>query len=251
MIPYIEIPSLHIWGPFEIEPFGFLVVTGCIVGFLVARWHVGTLGLDQGEVRSLVLIWVLVPAFVLSHLISMVLYFPEALVRQPLSLIYIGRSMSSFGGFFGGALGAVIYLRRKKLPAWEYCDSLVLGLVVGWLFGRLGCTIVHDHPGLPSDFLLAVQFPIGPRHDLGLYEWLFTIFLNFLVFFIRRRRLPPGSIIGIISVLYAPIRFMLDFLRVGDKLYLGLTPGQYFSVLLMVVGIWALTRAIKGQTVGR
>ena len=43
------------------------------------------------------------------------------------------------------------------------------------VFGRLGCTLVHDHVGSRSEFLLAIRFPDGARHDLGLYELLYTV----------------------------------------------------------------------------
>jgi phosphatidylglycerol:prolipoprotein diacylglycerol transferase len=244
MIPYIEIPSLMIWGPIAIQPFGVLVLTGCIVGFLVARWYVGSQGLDQGRFFELA-IWILVPGFVLSHLVSMLLYFPETVRAHPISLINPVGSMSSFGGFLGGCLGAIIYLKIYKLPILEYGEAALVGLVVGWFFGRLGCTIAHDHPGIKSDFFLAVKFPGGARHDLGFYEWLFTIGLIVILNIIRRAGFPPGAILGAVCILYAPFRFVLDFLRVGDKLYFGFTPGQYFSVILIPVGIFFVFKAYK------
>jgi len=244
MLPYIEIPAIVLTDQLAIEPFGLLVVTGCVAGLLVAHWHARSRGLPPTDFAWLA-VWILVPAFALSHLTSMVLYFPEALMDSPARLLRIETSMSSFGGFLGGTIGAVTYLKRRKLPLLEYCDALMLGLTVGWLFGRLGCTIVHDHPGVHSNFFLAVNYPDGPRHDLGLYEWLFTIVLSGILLLVRRKRWPAGTMIGIACVLYAPVRFLLDFLRVEDKLYLGLTPGQYFSVLLLLLGAWVLWRSVN------
>jgi len=241
MIPYIEIAPFKIWG-LIVQPFGLLVLTGSVVGFFVARWYADTRGLlRQGHFTALA-IWVMVPAFVLSHWTSMILYFPQVLFRDPMSLLDIGASMSSFGGFIGGSIGGLIYLKRHKLLVLEYADALVLGLTIGWLFGRLGCTIVHDHPGIHSDFFLAVRYPDGPRHDLGFYEWLFTICLSGgLLLLIRRGNLSAGTITGIVCVTYAPVRFMCDFLRVADKLYFGFTPGQYFSMVMLPIGILILT----------
>jgi phosphatidylglycerol:prolipoprotein diacylglycerol transferase len=112
--------------------------------------------------------------------------------------------------------------------------------MVGWYFGRLGCTLAHDHLGGYTDFMLAVHFPDGPRHDLGWYEWLYTVGLTLLVFCIRRKPVSPGVLVGLVSCAYAPVRFGLDFLRVEDIRYGGLTPGQYFSVALLVFGIRVL-----------
>ena len=244
VIPYIETSPIVIWRSITIHPFGLLVVTGCIIGYLVARWHAGTRGLD-GRLSTELAICILVPAFILAHVVTLVLYFPDTLPRSAWIPTDMGKGMSSYGGFLGGSLGAVLYLKWRKLPVLEYIDAMMLGLTVGWFFGRLGCTIVHDHPGLRSQFFLAVLYPDGPRHDLGFYEWLLTIILIIIGFSIRGRSLPAGALTGVISIAYAPVRFMLDFLRTGDKAYWGFTPGQYFSVILFSVGIWVLGGAYK------
>jgi phosphatidylglycerol:prolipoprotein diacylglycerol transferase len=51
--------------------------------------------------------------------------------------------------------------------------------------------------------------------------------------------------IGLTCVLYAPVRFLLDFLRVGDRLYFGFTPGQYFSIALLAVGVVLLVQVYR------
>ena len=246
MVPYVEIPPLRIFDFIIIRPFGLLVVTGCVTGFLVARWHGISRNLDPQEFIPLIT-WTLLVGFVTSHLFSLVFYFPEQLFDRPLRWYGIGNAMSSYGGFLGGGLTAVVYLKRKKLPILEYSDSLVLGLTVGWFFGRLGCTLVHDHPGRVTDFFLAVQYPDALRHDLGFYEWLFTIILIGIVLFVRRRDVPTGVIVGVVCVLYAPVRFLLDFLRIADKLYYGLTLAQYFSIALLLFGIGVLYRSTTHQ----
>ena len=195
----------------------------------------------------------------MSHWASLGLYYPERLptilAQQPLQLLAIGASMSSYGGLGGGALGALLYGRRHRLSLRAYGDALTVGWLAGWFFGRLGCALTHDHPGLATDFVLAVQFPDGPRHDLGWYEWLYTICLNLLVLAIWRRPLPAGTLMGLVSSGYGAGRFGLDFLRVGDARYSGLTPAQYGSIVLLLVGMWVLvtlhpkSHALRRRTV--
>jgi phosphatidylglycerol:prolipoprotein diacylglycerol transferase len=241
MVPYVDIPSIPLWGSVSLEPFGLLVLTACIVAYVIGRRHAERIGLDGRCFNSLVL-WVLIPAFLFSHWLAVIFYFPDhlpVLFQQP----YLLSPMSSYGGFLGGALGAMAFFWWRKVPRkWDYIDALTVGSVAGWFFARLGCTVAHDHPGLRSDFVLAVQFPDGARHDLGFYEWLFTIVLCGIVFSIRSRSLPPGTIIGVVCVCYAPARFLLDFLRIDDARYIGLTPAQYGSVALLVFGCWILAR---------
>ncbi len=243
MIPYIDIPPINIGGLLTLEPFGTLVVIGCFVGYWISRAHAKRVGLDLIAFRRLVL-WVLVPAFIVAHWVSMIFYFPSTVWQNPASLLTINTSLSSYGGFFGAALGAWLYWmrhgKRDQLALWPAFDAVAVGWLAGWIFGRLGCTVAHDHPGIASTFFLAVTYPDGPRHDLGFYEWLYTLVMNLAIFMIRRKPLAPGTLLGLISVAYAPVRFGLDFLRAVDKRYLGLTPGQYFSVLLLIFGIWVL-----------
>jgi phosphatidylglycerol:prolipoprotein diacylglycerol transferase len=245
VLPYVELPALAV-GPWHIEPFGLLVIIGCVVGYGVAVRYAADHGLERLEVRRLAL-WVLVPAFVVSEWLALLFYYPGTLAREPLRYLVIGQNMFSYGGFLGAGLGAAAYWRGRRQSFRPYADALVAGLTVGWFFGRLGCALVHDHPGLPSDFVLAVRFPDGSRHDLGLYEWILTALLVGMVLGLWRRALPAGTLAGLVGLGYAPIRFLLDFLRSDEARYAGLTPAQYLSVALAAASIWLLLARRRGS----
>ncbi|WP_437593604.1 hypothetical protein [Sorangium sp. So ce1000] len=49
------------------------------------------------------------------------------------------------------------------------------------------------------------------------------------------------------AVLYAPVRFLLDFLRIVDVRYAGLTPGQYGAIALFIAGLVLLIRSTRVQ----
>ncbi len=250
MIPYIDIPTIQLFGPLKIQPFGLLVVTGLIVGHRIALRQADARGLDREKVASLVL-WTVIGGFILAHLVSEIFYSPDQVARNPLVLLKFWTSLSSYGGFAGGLIGAWLFLRREKLAFWIHADLLATALTAGWFFGRMGCTVVHDHPGKLSDFFLAVRYPGGSRHDLGFYEWLFTIGLNVLVFSLLRRGPKPGTVVVTLMLAYAPVRFLFDFLRTADRHYLGLTPGQYFSVALLLGGLLLFWRLGLGRPAGK
>ncbi|HET6338121.1 MAG TPA: prolipoprotein diacylglyceryl transferase family protein, partial [Polyangiales bacterium] len=119
----------------------------------------------------------------------------------------------------------------------------------GWFFGRMGCFVVHDHPGRITDFFLAVDnyqygnLMVAPRHDLGLYEVLWSAAVIILFWQLDKKPRPHGFYTGLITVLYAPFRFALDFLREADAKYLGLTPGHYSSLIALGLGAVVLWRA--------
>jgi phosphatidylglycerol:prolipoprotein diacylglycerol transferase len=184
----------------------------------------------------------LVAGFLGSHLVVL-LTEPLPARHGVLGLFEFWNGMSAFGGFFGALIGLALYYARRGATWLVEADVLVQALVVGWVFGRLGCTLVHDHIGRPSSFFLAVRFPDGPRHDLGLYEFLYTVgVLLPAVLILNRRPRAPGTTVRVIALLYAPARFFADFLRStdlpgADARYLGLTPAQYGCIALAAIGV--------------
>ena len=255
MIPYINghLFNAPHWLPFvggqPIYMFGLLVAIGVIVGDSIVVKEGARRGLDPQDVKYLN-VRIVVGGFVMAHLVSVIFYFPERIRENPLVLLYIWSGLSSFGGFLGAALAFIYFTRKEKIPALPYADAVALGLVVGWIFGRTGCFTAHDHPGLHTNFFLAVRYPDGPRHDLGLDELLFTIVIAIALFRYARKPRVPGRVIGLYAAMYAPVRFGLDFLRardvaLPDERYGGLTPAQWACIACLATGVWLLTR--KGE----
>ena len=249
MIPYISFGPWHL-GPFTIYPFGIMVGLAILVGAAVAQRRAEKLGIDP-KLFSEAVIWLFVGGFVMAHWVSVLLYFPERVLRNPLELLKLWKGISSFGGFLGGVSALILYIKWKDLPFWTTLDAVAYGLVVGWVFGRGGCSLAHDHPGKCTNFPLAVKFPgwglpcpdnYAARHDLGFYELLFTLVLAASVVVLNRKKRFTGFTLAFLCLAYAPVRFMLDFLRVGDRTYLGLTPGQYFSIALLGAGALVLVK---------
>ncbi len=272
MIPYIHIPDLHI-GPLPLHPFGILVATGVLVGTSVTTRRARALGYDLVKLNSFVT-WMLVTAFVLSHMLDQTFYHWDELKKNPISLITLWTGLSSFGGFIGAFVGIALwkYLeldgnrprrRARPHPILPFADLVLSVFPVGWMFGRAGCSSVHDHLGAtaPPGTLIAVEAPTGARDevvthvgfidfthghhlrfDLGLLELMFTIFLAACFALSWRKRVPVGTYVVVSSLAYAPVRFAMDFLRIpesegGDTRYLGLTPAQYGCFLLFAYGV--------------
>ena len=255
MVPYFQIPPITI-GSETLYAFDMFVALAILVGVIVADRRAKRRGLDR-RIISDVALWAVIPGFIVSHLVSIFFYFPERLSSDdPWLLLRLWDGMSSLGGFLGGAGGVIYFFRRRKLPLWPYSNAIVFGFTVAWIFGRAACTVAHDHPGILSDFILAVDYPkaftyggvehpAGPRHDLGWYECLWAIAMS--SFFFLRRNKPEfaGFHTAVFVLAYVPIRFINDFLRIpdasgGDERYLGLTPAQYICIALLPVGLWLL-----------
>jgi phosphatidylglycerol:prolipoprotein diacylglycerol transferase len=147
----------------------------------------------------------------------------------------------------GGILAAVVFFRVRKIPFGDHADAFALGVAPGWGIARIGCFTVHDHPGVHTAFPLAVRFPDGPRHDLGLYEAIVLFSIGALLWAFHRRDVLRGRLLAVLALLYGIARFFLDFLRATDVAYAdgrihGLTFAQYFAVGLVAWSVWAFVR---------
>lgn len=242
LIPYFHQPSLSL-GPVTIYAFGALVAMGVLITLLLIHRRAQFLKLDADLTKNMA-IWILVTGFIVAHVFERVAYFPRETLNDPLSLLRIMDGISSFGGFLGGILGAVLFAYSSKIGSkrWEYFDLVAYAGPLGWFFGRMGCFVAYDHPGIPTSFFLGQVYSDGVvRHNLGFEEALYILPIAVLFLVLgHNKKKPAGFFIGLLSVLYAPVRFFLDFLRITDAQYFGLTPGQYSAIAFLIFGVWIL-----------
>jgi phosphatidylglycerol:prolipoprotein diacylglycerol transferase len=246
-LPYFHIPTYKLFGLIPIQPFGVLVGIALVVGYTLGRRRARLVGLDPNLCAD-GMVWIVVSGFVVAHLVSVIFYFPERILENPLVLLAVWSGLSSFGGLLGAMIGAIWFFRKRKAPIMKYCDAIVFGFIPAWIIGRMGCTVVHDHPGKETSFAFAFAFKDGVvRHDLGFYEMLYAVFLTLVIYALKNVRPFDGFHPAVMLILYAPVRFLLDYLRVGDATYLGLTPGQYFAVGMFLFGVGLIVRGVKGR----
>jgi phosphatidylglycerol:prolipoprotein diacylglycerol transferase len=256
LIPYIDVPSktlvddLPLLGPLKLQVFGPLVATGVILGYRQCLKFAKVKDMDEFLVRDL-MFWILVAGFVMAHWVSAIFYFPDDVAENPWMLLAVWNGLSSVGGFLGAFIGMVWFLKKHRQPVIPFADLLIYGLLLGWCFGRLGCSLVHDHPGRIAD--PDAWLAVGPwprdgnyRYDLGLCEWLFAVALTIYVYgFAKWKTWRAGKLTGLVATAYAPFRFGLDFLRAedvrsADPRYAGLTTAQWMTFLFLAAGLWLL-----------
>jgi phosphatidylglycerol:prolipoprotein diacylglycerol transferase len=245
VLPYISVRSFDILG-LEFRPFFVLVVLGIIAGVIIYDRICRRGGqIDRQAALHLPEIC-LIGGIVGAHLMHVLVYHPELMDSDPWVLLKIWGGFSSMGGFLGGTLSGLVYLVAvKRVPVLPYGDRTLTGLTMGWIFGRTGCAVTHDHPGIHSDFFLAVVYPDGARHDLGTYELFLTLAISATLYIMGRKPRRVGDFMMVILLMYAPVRFGLDFLRIrvgdyADTRFAGLTAAQYGMIFLLGVGIWLL-----------
>jgi phosphatidylglycerol---prolipoprotein diacylglyceryl transferase len=299
VIPYIHIRDIQL-GPIPLHPFGILVATGVLIGTALATWRARIRNVDLDLLNSFIT-WMLVAGFMGGHMLDTIFYHPTEIARfddaghfmwtRPWSLFFLWEGLSSFGGFIGGFIGVILWKffymrtianvggfveiawfsrRKKALPIMPFCDIILSVFPVAWVFGRSGCSVVHDHPGAraTADAMFAVAYPdrppvythfielihgTAPRYDLGTLEMMFTVVVAISFACTWGRKLPTGAYVVAVALAYSPVRFAMDYLRItdgesADPRYGGLTPAQWMCIALFVFGlvlaarVWSLKK---------
>ena len=223
-----------------------MVALGFIAGASLAAKRAEKTGLSAKAINDVAMLC-LIFGILGAHVVSLLGEKPSVLWTEPWILLQVWSGLSSYGGFLGAGIAVVVYFRRKKLSFFPYADAIMFGLFPGWMLGRIGCFSVHDHPGRLSDFFLAVQFPGGARHDLGLYEAILALLISGVIYWLGRKERPRGFFFALLLLLYPIPRFFLDFLRASDLAdsnprYIGWTLPQYGSIALALWGVYLLVK---------
>lgn len=149
-----EIPFIHL----TVKSYGVMVV----VGFLAAVWLMKHLskasGYDSRHITNLAL-YALVAGVAGARLLYVALNFGQ-FRDNPLDALAIWN-----GGlvFLGGVILAIFvieaYIIYNRLPLRRYNDILAVGLMMGLAFGRIGCFLIGDCYGKPTELPWGVRFP--------------------------------------------------------------------------------------------
>jgi phosphatidylglycerol:prolipoprotein diacylglycerol transferase len=157
-----------------------------------------------------------------------------------------------YGGLIGGASLGAIGARIHGIDVRTLLNVAAPVCAVGQALGRVGCFLVGDDYGRPTDLPWGVAFPEGAPptseavHPTQLYEmmWLLPV----AAFLWSRRRKSP-FLFGEYVALNGLGRIFIEELRINPEVALGLTEPQWIGVALIAFGVsgWFYYRANPGE----
>lgn len=252
--------------PFSRTIFGALPWYSVLIvaGILLAVWLAGReekrLGLPRDTAIDLAL--VVVPCGIVGARLYYAAMKWELFASNPVSVLYIWEGgIAIYGAVIGGAIGAFVYARKKKLPFLRLTDIIAPGLLLAQAIGRWGNYFNMEAYG-PEILNPQLQFfPLGVLIPQGeAYVWHMATFFYESVWNLagfaalwrlRTRQREDGSVFFWYLLIYGSGRFIIEQLR-QDSLYVGaLRASQYLSLVLCAVSacvlLWRAARGERGR----
>ena len=245
-------PVLFRIGDFEITSFGVLVAIGVLVALQVFSRELRRSGLPASGADAAL-------TGVLGGLMgAKLLWSLEHLGEEPfLSLVLSRGGMSWFGGLLGGVGTAIAAMRISRIPILPTVAAATPALAIGHAIGRVGCFLVGDDYGRPTDLPWGVAFPQGlppttvAVHPTQLYEAAALAVIAWLLIRWRRTGTADAIVLGRYLVLAGAVRFAIEFIRVNTRIVGPLTLAHLVSLGLMAAGCLLLARRAPVSTVRR
>lgn len=183
-----------------------------------------------------------------------VFYKPHLLFYQPWLIFAPTGGMSFYGGLIGVLIALKWYSYRVRTSFLSVVDFVAPLVPPGLALGRLGNFINGELWGRPTNVPWAMIFSQAdwqPRHPSQLYELtLEGIILFIILWLFSKKPRPMGAVSGLFALLYAIIRFLVEFVREPDN-YSGfiawgwLTMGQLLAIPLFMIGSGLLVNAYR------
>jgi prolipoprotein diacylglyceryltransferase len=194
--------------------------------------------------RLWIMLGAMLGALLGSRLVA-ILENPQQLSQLSLQVLYSSKTIA--GGFLGGLFGVELI---KKIIGVNIAsgDLYVIPILVALIIGRFGCFlmgIAEPTYGIPTNFFMGMNLGDGlMRHPVALYEMIYALLLIILFQLIKNRQMPNGDRFKLFMMLYFLYRFLVEFLKPYQPLFLNLSSIHWSALLIFIYYYKFLARLI-------
>lgn len=235
------LPVLFRIGDFTVTSYGVMLVLAFVGSGLIVASEWRRRGWKPAAAQDIVLVAMV--GGVVGSKLYWALAHSEQLAADPLGTIFSRGGFTYYGGLIGGVVLVIGWLAWRRYPLGKAVDSCALAVPVGYMLGRVGCLLVGDDYGRPTDLPWGMAFPEGsppttvPVHPTQIYEILLTLPIFIALWLQRTRDLPDWFLFSEFLALAGVERFVVEFWRVNPEVALGLTGAQWLSLGLVLLGV--------------
>jgi len=235
-------PILFHIGPLEIRWYGVMVALAVIAIVSISLQEAKRLKIAGEHVYNIA-VWAVVGGVIFSrvfHVIDKWSYYSQ----HPEHIIGFA-GVAVYGAVFGAFLAIVVYVWIQKLQVWTLLDIVSPGALVGMAIGRVGCVINGCCYGLPTGgewgFIYEHSNALAPLgvalHPTQMYHIAWNLAAFGILWMLRRRLHPTGSVFLLYIALYGAGDLTIRFFREGEPFLFGIQQAQLIGIILLVASI--------------
>lgn len=264
--------DLPVLGRVTITSFGVMMVVAFLTATAVMRRRLGELGRDR-RLADDIMVASLVGGLLGAKLYYVLLYW-QISPAGPIPLLFSRGGLVWYGGLVGGTLAVLWIVWRREGTSIPFAADLVApALAIGYGLGRVGCFLVGDDYGRPTDSWIGIAFPRGEppttagnlRERFGvdipasvpdgqvlrvfptqLFEVAAGLAIFALLWRLRDHDQRDGWLFALWLIAAGLERLFIEVFRAKDDRFLGpLTLAQAISLALVGLGVflwWRLRR---------
>ena len=244
-------------GPFDVRWYGIMVVLAVVAVIALAVLEARRVGLPVEHIYNVAL-WAIVGGILVSRLLHVIDKWDYYMANPRQIIGFAG--LTVYGAVLGALIAVLIYCWAKKISFWQMGDIAAPGAILGQAIGRIGCLlngccyglenppacaggIVYTNPGYGL-----YGTPLGiPLYPTAFYHLIWNLIGFGILWSLRRRLEPKGSLFLLYLALYAAGDLSIRFVRVGEPfrsgLFFNLQEAQLIGILVLLVTVpWLVIR---------
>jgi phosphatidylglycerol:prolipoprotein diacylglycerol transferase len=244
-------------GAFEVRWYGIMVVLAVVALIAISLREAKRVGLAEEHIYSVGL-WGIIGGIIVSrlfHVIDKWSYY----IAHP-AQIFGFEGLTVYGAVLGALLAVLIYCWVKKISFWLMGDVIAPGAILGQAIGRVGCLMNGCCYGLPTSLPWGVVYtnpasycPLDESFQpTQIYHLIWNLIGFGILWSLRRRLKPQGSLFLLYLALYAAGDLSIRFVRVGEPfrsgMFFNLQQAQLIGIVILAVTVpWLIVRMLRAR----
>lgn len=265
------------FGIIKIYWYGLFIFIGLVASFITYYLLLKKQNIEKNHIFDS-FFWMVLFGFIGARLVY-VLYYISYYLKNPLEIFaFWDGGIAILGGFVFGLLSLIVYCKIKKINIFKILNIASISIIIGQIIGRIGNYFNQELFGVPTNFLLKIPISLENRPagfenyvffmPIFLYEIFFNLIILLILFLYYRKAIKnnlgqgmlmkninvktfranmekltfieKGGIFFIYINLYCLLRFVLEFFRLGENKFYGVSYNQIVITLVLLVfnGVW-------------
>jgi phosphatidylglycerol:prolipoprotein diacylglycerol transferase len=254
------------WGPGGIRWYGISYLLGFISAYFLLKLYFkhNRSPYDQEQIMNLITFQI-IGVLIGGRIGYLLLYQGEKFLSDPLTIFRVWEGgMASHGGFVGVFVATLWYAKKSSQSIKPIGDLIVSIVPPGLFFGRIANFINGELWGKVTQVEWGIIFPKAPdfalgmaRHPSQIYAAISEGLIPFIYIQWRFWRSSitnkyPGQLAGEFLILYSIARIFNELFREPDAtLLFGISRGQFYSIFLLIGGVFIVYWARKAEDVAK